>query len=49
MNAPPPIQTAFHEVSDVLYRALGGGWESMKATADVRAGSATLVKPTAGQ
>jgi hypothetical protein len=29
MNAPPPIQTAFHEVSDVLYRALGGGLESV--------------------
>ena len=32
-----------------LYRALGGGWGSMTATADVRAGNATLVKPTAGQ
>jgi len=31
MNAPPPIQTAFHEVSDVLYRALGGGLESVVA------------------
>jgi outer membrane protein, multidrug efflux system len=32
-----------------LYRALGGGWESATATADVRAGSAALVKPAAGQ
>ena len=32
-----------------LYRALGGGWESVTTTADVRAGSATLVKPAAGQ
>jgi len=32
-----------------LYRALGGGWASVTATADVRAGSAALVKPAAGQ
>jgi outer membrane protein, multidrug efflux system len=32
-----------------LYRALGGGWESVTATAAVRAGSAALVTPTAGQ
>ena len=32
-----------------LYRALGGGWESVTATADVRAGSAALIKPAAGQ
>ena len=32
-----------------LYRALGGGWESVTTTADVRAGSAALVKPAAGQ
>jgi multidrug efflux system outer membrane protein len=32
-----------------LYRALGGGWESVTATADVRAGSAALVKPASGQ
>jgi multidrug efflux system outer membrane protein len=32
-----------------LYRALGGGWESVTATADVRGGSAALVKPVAGQ
>ena len=32
-----------------LYRALGGGWESVTTTADARAGSATLVKPEAGQ
>src|SRR5262249_3356438 len=32
-----------------LYRARGGGWESVTATADVRAGSAALFKPTAGQ
>jgi multidrug efflux system outer membrane protein len=28
-----------------LYRALGGGWESATATANVHAGSAALVKP----
>jgi len=32
-----------------LYRALGGGWESVTATADVRGGSAALVNPAAGQ
>src|SRR5262245_60529420 len=32
-----------------LYRALGGGWESVTATADVRTGSAALVTPAAGQ
>ena len=32
-----------------LYRALGGGWESVTTTAEARAGSATLVKPEAGQ
>ena len=32
-----------------LYRALGGGWDSGTGTADVRAGSAALVKPAAGQ
>ena len=32
-----------------LYRALGGGWESVTTTADARAGSAELVKPVAGQ
>ena len=32
-----------------LYRALGGGWNSGTGTADVRAGSAALVKPAAGQ
>jgi multidrug efflux system outer membrane protein len=32
-----------------LYRALGGGWESVTGPADVRAGSAALVKPTAGR
>ncbi len=32
-----------------LYRALGGGWESVTTTADARAGSAALVKPAAGQ
>jgi multidrug efflux system outer membrane protein len=32
-----------------LYRALGGGWESITATADVRAGSATPVTPVAAQ
>jgi multidrug efflux system outer membrane protein len=32
-----------------LYRALGGGWESATATAEVRARSAALVQPAAGQ
>jgi multidrug efflux system outer membrane protein len=32
-----------------LYRALGGGWESVTATADGGARSAALVKPVAGQ
>jgi len=32
-----------------LYRALGGGWESVTATADVRGGSAALVNPAAGR
>ena len=32
-----------------LYRALGGGWESVTTTADARAGSAALVKPASGQ
>jgi multidrug efflux system outer membrane protein len=32
-----------------LYRALGGGWESVTVPADVRTGSAALVKPVAGQ
>jgi len=32
-----------------LYRALGGGWEAATATAGVRAGSAALVRPAAGQ
>jgi multidrug efflux system outer membrane protein len=32
-----------------LYRALGGGWESATGPADVRAGSAALVTPVAGQ
>src|SRR4029450_6903812 len=32
-----------------LYRALGGGWESVTTTADARAGSATVVKPAGGQ
>jgi outer membrane protein, multidrug efflux system len=32
-----------------LYRALGGGWESATATADVRGGSAALVNPAAGR
>ena len=32
-----------------LYRALGGGWNSGTVTADVRAGSAALVRPAAGQ
>jgi multidrug efflux system outer membrane protein len=31
-----------------LYRALGGGWESVTTTADARAGSAALVQPAAG-
>jgi multidrug efflux system outer membrane protein len=32
-----------------LYRALGGGWESVIPPADVRSGSAALVKPAANQ
>ena len=32
-----------------LYRALGDGWEAATATADVRAGSAALLRPAAGQ
>jgi multidrug efflux system outer membrane protein len=32
-----------------LYRALGGGWESATPMADVRSGSAALVKPAASQ
>jgi outer membrane protein, multidrug efflux system len=32
-----------------LYRALGGGWESVTGPADVSAGSAALVTPTAGR
>jgi multidrug efflux system outer membrane protein len=32
-----------------LYRALGGGWESVTGPADVRAGSAALATPTAGR
>jgi multidrug efflux system outer membrane protein len=32
-----------------LYRALGGGWESVTATADGRTRSAALVKPASGQ
>ena len=32
-----------------LYRALGGGWEAATATAGVRAGSAALLRPAAGQ
>jgi outer membrane protein, multidrug efflux system len=32
-----------------LYRALGGGWESVTATADVRGGSAALDPPMAGR
>src|SRR5215471_14992458 len=32
-----------------LYRALGGGWESVTVTVDVRTGSAALVQPATGQ
>ena len=49
-NWPSPVLQRDELLNIVgLYRALGGGWESVTATADVRAGSAALVKPAAGQ